>query len=95
MIRFLKIIFIVVLLFFWGYGLYKMEKQNRSLQSSLNDLQTESENLASENKKLQDNIRYFSLPENLLKEARALFNYRQPGEKMLIIIPGNGQKQNE
>lgn len=91
MIRFLKIIFAVILLFFLGCGLYRIEKQNRSLKASLNDLRTDAENLAAENKKLQNNIRYFSQPENLLKEARTLFNYRQPEEKMFIIVPRNEQ----
>lgn len=36
---------------------------------------------------LQGDFTYFSNPLNLEKELRARFNYRSPGEKLIIIVP--------
>lgn len=40
-----------------------------------------------ENEKLKAELDYLSRPENLEKELRARFNYRQAGEKLIIIVP--------
>jgi cell division protein FtsB len=88
MIRFLKIFLIVGLLGFLGWGVLNLEKQNRRLEIKLNNLEINSEALEKENQNLEENIKYFSHLENLVKELKSLFNYRQPGEKMIIIVPG-------
>lgn len=87
MFRFLKIILIVGLLGLAGWGFLNLERQNRQLQVKINNLETGASALEKENQSLQENIEYFSQADNLIKELRALFNYRQPGEKMMIIIP--------
>ncbi|NCO15467.1 hypothetical protein GW816_00990 [Candidatus Wolfebacteria bacterium] len=57
-------------------------------------MKTDSDNLNSrlqallkENADLQSDIEYFSHPENLEKELKSRFNYKKPGEKMMIIVP--------
>jgi cell division protein FtsB len=87
MIRFLKIVLIVGLLGLVGWGLLNLEIQNRQLQNKTASLQTKAGALEKENQSLKENIEYFSQPENLMKELKSLFNYRQPGEKMMIIVP--------
>lgn len=43
--------------------------------------------LRAENKRFEDEINYYQVPENLEKKLRENFNYKKPGEKMIIIVP--------
>lgn len=87
MVRFFKIILIVGLLGLAVWGLLNLEIQNRRLEVKINNLETGAGALGKENQSLEENIKYFRQPDNLMKELKSLFNYRQPGEKMMIIIP--------
>lgn len=87
MSRFLKIIVVIAIFCFLAWGMFGLNKQNNFLKTKLRDLDASAQNLQKENQSLQEQIKYFSFPENLLKEARTLFNYRQPGEKMFIVVP--------
>ena len=89
MMRLLKILIIAGLIGFAAWGGYDLERQNRQLEIKLNNLKTGSELLEKENQTLKENIEYFGYADNLIKELKSLFNYRQPGEKMIIIVPGN------
>lgn len=42
---------------------------------------------ASDNASLENDYQFYSNPTNLEKELRARFNYRSPGEKMIIVVP--------
>lgn len=42
-----------------------------------------------DNDRLKAELEYYSKPENLEKELRARFNYRDPGEKTLIFVPSS------
>lgn len=90
--RFLKILILVVIIGFLGWGLFNLEKQSRRLEIKLNKLKTNSEALGKERQNLEENIEYLKHFENLVKELKSLFNYRQPEEKLMIIIPN---KKNE
>jgi Zn-dependent protease with chaperone function len=48
--------------------------------------QLDAESVASES--LRGDIGYYADPANLEKELRARFNYRSPGEHMIVIVPG-------
>jgi len=87
--RLLKILIIAGLIGFAAWGGYDLERQNRRLEIKLNNLKIGSELLEKENRILEEDINYFSYADNLIKELKSLFNYRQPGEKMIIIVPGN------
>ena len=89
MMRLLKILIIAGLIGFAAWGGYNLERQNHQLEIKLNNLKTSSELLEKENQALEENIEYFGYADNLIKELKSLFNYRQPGEKMIIIVPGN------
>lgn len=56
-----------------------LARDSASLQSRLNILKADSNNLKSD-------LAYFSDPENLEKELRARFNYKNPGEKLVIGV---------
>ncbi len=94
MMRFLKILVLVVIIGFLSWGLFNLEKQSRNLEVKVNNLKTNAEALDKDNQKLKDDIEYYSHPENLLKEVKSLFNYRQPGENLIKIIPNNTQNEN-
>jgi hypothetical protein len=47
--------------------------------------------LNKENSSIKDDISYFTSPQNLEKELRGEFNYKKPGEKMIIIVPESSQ----
>lgn len=89
---FLKISALIIVIAFLGWGLFNLDRQNRRLESKVDNLNANAETLEKENRTLKENIDYFGHPENLIKELKSLFNYRQPGEKLMIIIP---KKNNE
>lgn len=91
MLRFLKISALIVLVGFLGWGLFNLGNQSRGLETKTKNLKTNAAAVEKENQIFKDNIEYYSHPENLLKEAKSLFNYRQPEEKMMIIIPSQNE----
>lgn len=62
-------------------------KERDQLKVKLNNLNSRLGVLLKENADLRLEIEYFSHPENLEKELRQKFNYKKPGEKMMIITP--------
>jgi len=94
MLRFLKILVLSFAIIFLSWGLFNLNRQSRHLKTKINDLEATTESISKENQNFKKNIEYYSHPENLLKELKSLFNYRQPEEKLIIIIPNNGQNEN-
>jgi len=47
--------------------------------------------LEDENSSLENDKVFFSVPLNLLKVLRERFNYKKPGEHMIIVVPGSEQ----
>ncbi|EKD24090.1 MAG: hypothetical protein ACD_81C00112G0002 [uncultured bacterium] len=81
-IALLAIIIIVVSI--QAFGLFrKGNDMGNQLQASKEKV----EMLNKENESLQEQLDYFSREENLEKELRAKFNYKNPGEKVMIITP--------
>ncbi len=64
---------------FWGEANTAM-KEYFSLEDKVNAAKQD-------NAELQAELDYYSNPANLEKELRARFNYKAPGEKMIIIVP--------
>jgi len=92
MMRLLKILVLIVIIGFLSWGLFNLGKQGHNLEVRINSLKIDAEVLNKENKKITDDIEYYKIPENLLKEAKSLFNYHQPQEKLMFIIPDNNAK---
>ncbi len=61
--------------------------ERRSLSREVNELKSEFQALQEENQELTARIEYFKNPENLLKEIKSQFNYREQGEGLIIIVP--------
>ncbi len=67
--------------------IYLVLKERNQLNTELEGLSVRIDSLLKENENLQSDIEYFSEPENLEKELRLKFNYKEPGEKMIIVVP--------
>ncbi|HUC31137.1 MAG TPA: septum formation initiator family protein [Candidatus Paceibacterota bacterium] len=86
----MKIASIVVLSFFLiilGVQVLSFVGQEWQLGSELADVQANLTKAQSEETSLQQENQYLSNPANLEKELRERFNYKKPGETMVIIVP--------
>lgn len=55
--------------------------------SDLKALQKKIDEANAKREELQADIDYYAKPENIEKELKARFNYKNPGETLLIIVP--------
>ncbi len=62
-------------------------RQEWQLGSQLADVQANLAKAQTQEASLQNEAQYLSNPANLEKELRARFNYKKPGEQMIIIVP--------
>ena len=69
------------------YELAQLYFLNGRLKAEFSLLSEKVENLKKENSLLQADLEYFKEPANLEKELRNRFNYKSPGEKMIIVVP--------
>ncbi|HEY4497053.1 MAG TPA: septum formation initiator family protein [Candidatus Paceibacterota bacterium] len=70
-----------------GYQIYKLDINRRFLKAEFSEISGKLSELESENGDIEEQIEYFSHEANLEKEARARFNYKKPGEKLIIVVP--------
>lgn len=86
--RLISIIVLIVggALFFAAGQLYF---SNRSLSSAAAVLQARLSALSIDSRNLKSDLNYLQIPENLEKELRSRFNYKNPGEKLIIVVPPN------
>lgn len=80
-------VFFLFILIVVGYQFYGTFKNYRDLSGQLAEVQTAAAVLEEEHQKMQREVRYFSRVENLIKELRSRFNYRFPGETLIIVAP--------
>ena len=80
----ISLIFVLLVIF---YQLYQLFSYHRVLQFSASALDKRLKAFKEENLQLQADLEYFQEPENLVKELRSRFNYKKPGEKLIIIVP--------
>lgn len=78
----LFLVFIVMV-----FGVYKLIVKNNALEKDIEKLGANLESLEKENHELLADIEYFKEPENLIKELKSQFNYREAGEKLIIVVP--------
>jgi cell division protein FtsB len=83
--RVLTLILLVVLLaLLWQ--LYQLYRQNRELEDALSGVNVRVQSFEEENRRFQADLEYFSHSENLEKELRSRYNYKNPGEKLIILV---------
>ena len=83
-----KIIIIIFVIAILGAGVYNLRSEGKKLEAEVGELTATLNELDRENEELRNNIKYFEEPENLLKELKSQFNYKERGEELIIIIPG-------
>ncbi len=83
---------IIVVVFAWGFYIVFTEKN--SLHNEVLLLRDEVDALSEENHSLELDISYFSSPENILKELKSKFNYREDGEHLIILVPRDTTNSN-
>ena len=81
------IVVLSVFLILIGVQVYSFVAQEWSLGSELADVQENLLKSQAQEASLQEETQYLSNPANLEKELRARFNYKKPGETMVIIVP--------
>ena len=69
---------------FWQ--LFQLYRQNKNFEDNLSKISQKAQVLTKENANLMADAEYFSNPENLAKEIRSRFNYKKPGEKLIIGV---------
>jgi len=85
--KLITIIILVIVLIGISVQIYFILKERNQLKTELDGLSSRLASVTKENSDLNSDIEYFSYPENLQKELKAKFNYKNPGEKMMIITP--------
>lgn len=67
-----------------GYGVYSEYRETESRRQAL---ASEVEAIIAENNRLQKNLDSFSDPSVVIKELKTRFNYKLPGERVIIVAP--------
>ena len=67
-----------------GYGVYS---DYRIIEARRDHLASEAKAIISENGRLQKNLDSFSDPSVVIKELKSRFNFKLPGEKVIIVAP--------
>ena len=70
-----------------GWGLITFTGERRAVERELAELTARAETFRSENRALEERLRYLEDPRNLVKELKSQFNYREEGEQLVIIVP--------
>lgn len=81
------VVILAVVLILVGTRVYAFFMQERQLSAELADIETRLTKAKSDGANLQSEVQYLADPLNLEKELRARFNYKKPGETMIVIVP--------
>jgi hypothetical protein len=76
-----------ILLILVGVQAVSFVREEHQLSGNLNDVQNRLVQAQAQEANLQAETQYLANPANLEKELRADFNYKKPGETMIIIVP--------
>jgi len=82
--RFVVILLIVALL---GWGIARLLEERTTETAEVQQLTKSADALKKENAELLSQIDYYQDPENLLKELKSQFNYKESGEQLIIVVP--------
>lgn len=81
------IIVLAIMLTLLGVQVYSLNSKRASLKGGLSKINGQIEMLEQENENLKSDLAYFSDTQNLIKELKSKFNYKRPGEKLIIVAP--------
>jgi len=81
-----------------GYILFLLGKtvwQNYQVNKSIRNLQNEINQLAEDNKNLQNQIQYYQSTTYKEEQARLKLGYQKPGEKVFVVVSAQSQPVSE
>lgn len=85
--KILAIVGLSILIILVGIQIYFFLGQERDLSQTLSDAQNRLTKAQNDEASLSATVQYLSNPVNVAKELRAQFNYKKPGETMIVIVP--------
>lgn len=94
----MKIVAAIILFFLLailGNEIYFFWKKNSDAETRYRELQSQLEKARADFGRLESDFNYYLNPVNLEKELRSRFNYRKPGENLIIIVPKTGSSTNQ
>lgn len=80
-------VILVAVIWVLGAQIHSFLGRQRELNGEFAEVGSKLKKAKIDSEKFQANFDYYSNPANLEKELRARFNYKQPGEKLIIIVP--------
>ncbi|TSC59636.1 MAG: hypothetical protein LiPW15_656 [Parcubacteria group bacterium LiPW_15] len=87
MLKNILIVIFMALLVFAGMEIRSILGQRVSVSAQFEEARKELEQAKTERGRLEADLNYVSIPENLEKELRARFHYQSPDEKVMILVP--------
>ncbi|MBI5732554.1 septum formation initiator family protein [Candidatus Jorgensenbacteria bacterium] len=90
--KFTHILSLLIVVGILGWGLYTLTTEKTALETEVNHLENSVKKLDTENITLRTDIDRLKQPENLLKELKSQFNYREDGEKLIILVPATATR---
>ncbi len=85
--KLLLAIALAIVLVLLGMRIFSFIKQERQLNQTLTDTEARLLKAQADEANLSAQLQYLQNPANLEKELKAQYNYKKPGETMLIIVP--------
>ena len=85
--KLLAAIVLAVVLVFVGMKAYSFWKEEGQLSQNFADIEARLTKAKTDEANLQSDVQYLANPLNLEKELRSRFNYKKPGETMIVIVP--------
>jgi cell division protein FtsB len=89
--RILTFVILGVIFIFISVELVLMYVDARSLKKENETVEQKLQAVQKENVEIQNDWNYYQSPDNLEKNLREKFNYKKPGETMIIVVPPNQQ----
>ncbi|PIR88171.1 MAG: hypothetical protein COU10_00660 [Candidatus Harrisonbacteria bacterium CG10_big_fil_rev_8_21_14_0_10_45_28] len=86
--RFFVVTFLVVVMIFLASQFFALNNERGEYVEQVEANSVETRILEIENKELKEDLEFYQDDKNLSKELRAQFNYHEPGEELLILVPG-------
>lgn len=80
-------ILLFIILVVVGARVYSFFLEEKQLSRGLADIEARLTKAKIDEANLESQTRYLANPINLEKELRARFNYKKPGETMIVIVP--------
>lgn len=87
-------IVLAIILVFVGGRVYSFFAQEQQLNNELADIEARLTKAKYDATNLRSEVRYLANPLNLEKELRTRFNYKKPGETMIVIVPAPSSTAN-